>query len=347
MFVWQGGEPTLCGVEYFEKIVALQQKYSDGRRIENSLQTNGTLLDDNWGEFLAENGFLVGISLDGPQDYHDAYRVDKQGRPTFKKALRGLRILKKHGVDFNTLTVVNRKNSYAALDVYRFLRDAGSRFMQFIPLVEQRADDPDANGLILIKPCMSNEAKVTEWSVEPLQYGIFLSTVFDDWLRRDVERVSVQMFEVTLESWMGYDQDLCVFRKTCGGALAMEHNGDLYSCDHFVYPEDRLGNITVQSMDAMALSPQQRAFGEAKATTLPDYCKQCDVLFACNGECPKHRFIKTPSGEPGLNYLCAGYKHFFKHVAPAMDFMAGELRAGRSPVNVMKWARTGLPVDRS
>jgi uncharacterized protein len=338
-FAWQGGEPTLCGVEYFKKIVDLQKKYSDGRRIENALQTNGTLLNDSWGEFLAENQFLIGLSIDGPEEYHDHYRVDKRGQPTFKKVLHGLEILQKHAVDFNTLTVVSRRNSYDPLTIYRFLKEIGSQFIQFIPLVEQKADKPDPNGLILLKPYMDKTARVTDFSVEPLQYGIFLSTIFDEWVRNDVGKTFVQLFDVAMESWMGMQQGLCVFNKTCGGAMVMEHNGDVYSCDHFVYPEHRLGNILQQTIESMAESKAQHEFGQEKETTLPQYCRDCDVRFACNGECPKHRFLSTPSGERGLNYLCAGYKHFFTHIDPAMNFMAGQLRKGRAPAHVMQWIR--------
>ncbi|HEY3706574.1 MAG TPA: anaerobic sulfatase-maturation protein [Terracidiphilus sp.] len=336
-FAWQGGEPTLLGVDFFRTVVELQQQYAGGKAIYNALQTNGTLLDDAWGEFLAANGFLVGISIDGPREIHDFYRVDKGEAPTFDRVMRGLGKLKEHGVEFNTLTVVNRHNSAVPLEVYRFLKEIGSKFLQFIPVVERRAARADGNGLVLIEPAFAEAAEVTDWSVEPMAFGVFLARIFDEWVKQDVGRTFVQMFDVALESWMGMEASLCVFRKTCGSALAMEHTGDVYSCDHFVYPEHRLGNLAETGLEAMVSSPQQVAFGRAKLETLPRMCRQCEVRFACNGECPKHRFLHTPDGEPGLNYLCAGYKHFFRHIDPYMRFMAGELRAGRPPAGIMRY----------
>lgn len=333
---WQGGEPTLLGLEFFRKAVELEQKYAGGKRIANVLQTNGVLLNDAWAEFLAENRFLVGVSIDGPRELHDCYRLNKGGKTTFDSVMAGIGFLKKHGVDFNTLTVVNRKNSYRPLEVYRFLQEAGSGYMQFIPIVERAADAPGPDGLHLIRPDWMGAAEVTEWSVEPLQFGKFLSAIFDEWVCRDVGRHFVQIFDVALESWYGIPQGLCVFSETCGTALAIEHNGDLYSCDHFVYPENRLGNIMEASMETMVGSQQQRRFGVSKRNSLPRYCRECDVRFACNGECPKHRFLQTPDGEPGLNYLCAGYKHFFYHIDPYMRFMVLELMADRAPANVMR-----------
>jgi uncharacterized protein len=336
-FAWQGGEPTLLGVDFFRAIVALQQKHSGGKSIHNALQTNGTLVDNEWGEFLAEHKFLVGISIDGPRELHDHYRVDKGNAPTFDRVMRGLNTLKTHNVDFNTLTVVNRHNSQFPLEVYRFLKEVGSGFMQFIPVVERSAAEPQPNGLVLIQPSFNSTAEVTEWSVEPLAYGSFLARIFDEWVKKDVGRYFVQQFDVALESWMGMEQSLCVFRGTCGSALAMEHTGDLYSCDHFVYPENKLGNIAESDLGQMVRSEQQIRFGLDKRDSLPRMCRECDVRFACNGECPKHRFLTTPAGEPGLNYLCAGYKHFFHHIDPYMQFMASELRSGRPPANIMRF----------
>ncbi len=338
-FAWQGGEPTLLGVEFFQRVVAFQSKYANGRKIENGFQTNGVLLDDRWCEFLAQNSFLVGLSIDGPRRFHDRYRVDKGGRPTFDAVMRGIGCLKKHKVEFNTLTVVNRDNSRHPLDVYRFLKQAGSGFMQFIPVVERAADAPAPGGLSLVSPDYKSAAKVTEWSVEPRQYGAFLCAIFDEWVRNDVGRFYVQLFDVALEAWAGMESSLCVFRPTCGNAMAIEHNGDLYSCDHYVYPENRLGNVTESPLSSLADSAQQRKFGQDKWDLLPRYCRECEVRFACNGECPKHRFLRTPDGEDGLNYLCAGYKLFFNHIDPCMRFMAAELREGRAPANVMDWMR--------
>jgi uncharacterized protein len=338
-FAWQGGEPTLLGVDFFKKVVELQTRYAGGKRVENALQTNGVLLDERWGEFLAEHHFLVGLSIDGPRELHDCYRVNKGGEPSFDRVMQGIEILKRHDVDFNTLTVVHRQNSYHPLEVYHFLKQVGSGFIQLIPVVERRASQPVPDGLELISPNSSQEGQVTDWSVEPLQYGEFLIAIFDEWVRKDVGRVFVQLFDVALESWCGLPQNLCVFAETCGHALALEHNGDIYSCDHYVYPENRLGNILEHPLESLVDSAMQQRFGQAKKETLPQYCLKCDVRFACNGECPKHRFLRTPDGEEGLNYLCAGYKSFFQHIDPYMRFMASELRQERPPANVMQWRR--------
>jgi uncharacterized protein len=340
-FAWQGGEPTLLGVDFFERAVELERRYAGGKRITNALQTNATLLDDRWGEFLARNGFLVGVSIDGPRELHDFYRVDKGSAGTFDRVMRGLEALKRHRVEFNTLTVVNRQNSRHPLEIYRFLKSIGSRFMQFIPIVERKAAVATNEGLVLIQPAFEGATEVTDWSVEPRAFGEFLVAIFNEWVKRDVGAYYVQHFDVALESWLGLPQSLCVFRRTCGSALALEHSGDLYSCDHFVYPEFKLGNILEISMGEMVNSDRQRDFGNAKADALPRMCRECDVRFACNGECPKHRFTRTPDGEAGLNYLCAGYMLFFKHIDPYMRFMAEELRAGRPPANVMKIAGPG------
>jgi uncharacterized protein len=341
-FAWQGGEPTLLGVRFFQRVVELQRKYAGGKRTLNALQTNGTLLDDEWGVFLAENNFLVGLSVDGPRDLHDTYRVDKQGRPTFDAVVRGLETLKKHYVEFNTLTVVNRRNSQEPERLYRFLKEIGSGFLQFIPLVERDAPGPLAtpNGLIQIDLAPppregSARASVTDWSVRPEDWGAFLTTIFDLWVRRDVGQVFVQQFDVALGIWSGAGASLCVFSETCGKALAIEHNGDIYSCDHYVYPEYRLGNIRETSLTDAVHSPEQMKFGSDKRDTLPRYCRQCDVRFACNGECPKHRFLRTPDGEFGLNYLCAGYKRFFRHIGPHMRTMTALLNSRRAPAEIM------------
>lgn len=342
-FAWQGGEPTLLGVTFFRKVVELQRRYAGGKKIHNAIQTNGTLLDDEWCEFLSAEQFLVGLSIDGPARLHNAYRVDKQGRDTYDKVIRGLRLLKKHRVEFNTLTVVNRANVRHALEVYRFLRDIGSGFIQFIPLVERLAD-AEATRLALdlaMPPRVDEEGErrlpVTDWSVEPKQYGEFLCGVFDEWVTRDVGKTFVQIFDVTLGNWLGgpHRGGLCVFSETCGSALAMEHNGDVYSCDHYVYPQYKLGNILNHTLGEMVNSEFQREFGQAKASTLPRYCLDCEVRHLCHGECPKHRFLRTPDGEPGLNYLCRAYKQFFNHSAPAMREMVRLLNSGCAPAEIM------------
>lgn len=322
-FTWQGGEPTLLGVDFFRQVVELQRRYADGKIITNAFQTNGVLLNDEWGELLARNGFLVGLSIDGPAELHDRYRVDKGGKPSFHKVMRGLEVLKRHRVEFNTLTVVNRVNARHPLEVYRFLKEIGSRVLQFIPLVER----------------IEETGEMAEWSVLPEDFGTFLNGIFDEWVRHDVGQTYVQLFEVTLQTWLGMPAGLCFFRETCGAALAVEHNGDVYSCDHYVEPAYRLGNLMEDPLGSLVNSPRQRRFGQDKKDSLPAYCRNCDVRFACHGECPKNRFLTTPDGEPGLNYLCAGYKAFFHHVAPYMKFMAMCLRRGLSPLPVMEMAQ--------
>ncbi len=342
-FAWQGGEPTLLGADFFRKAVAIQTKYAEGRTIHNALQTNATLLDDAWGGFLSENHFLVGVSIDGPTDLHDAYRVDKHGEPTFDRVMQGLEALKRHGVDFNTMTVVSRANSQHPQRVYRFLKEIGSTFLQFIPLVERASPGPLASEHGLIQLSLAppprlgeTDSAVTDWSVRAEDWGPFLTTIFDEWVRRDVGCIYVQHFDVALGIWLGAGSSLCVFSETCGKAVAIEHNGDLYSCDHFVYPQYRLGNVLEKSLGEMVASEAQTKFGRDKADTLPRYCRECEVRFACQGECPKHRFIRAPDGEWGLNYLCAGYYRFFKHIDPYMRAMAGLLHSGRAPAEIME-----------
>lgn len=327
-FVWQGGEPTLMGLDFFRQAVAYQQKYRKaGMRIENALQTNGVMLDDAWCEFLKANDFLVGISLDGPRELHDCYRVDKGGRPSFERVMGGVQLLKQHGVEFNVLTTVHAVNAAHGLEVYRFLRDeVQTQFMQFIPIVQRANDSGFQEG-----------HSVTERSVGAVQFGRFLIEIFDEWVRRDVGRVFVQMFDVALAAWVGDRPGLCVFEETCGAALAMEHNGDVYLCDHFVEPRHLVGNIVDIPLSDIVVSEKQRQFGLAKRDTLPNYCRRCEVRFVCNGGCPKDRFITSPDGEPGLNYLCEGYKAFFSHIAEPMRYMAAELARQRAPASVMRY----------
>ena len=343
-FAWQGGEPTLLGVDFFRTAVALQAKYAQGKTIENAFQTNGVLLDDEWGEFLATNRFLVGISIDGPAHLHDAYRIDKGGQPTFDRVMAGLGVLKKHKIEFNTLTTVHRKNSRHALEVYQFLRKIGSGYLQFIPIVERNAASTD-NGLWLAPPpdhedAIALDTQVTEWSVRPSEYGQSLITIFDEWIQHDVGKVFVQQFDAALANWSGQPAGVCIFSENCGRALAVEHNGDLYSCDHYVYPRYKLGNLMNTALASLVDSPEQQAFGLAKSATLPRYCRECPVRFACHGECPKHRFLKTPAGEPGLNYLCAGYKEFFTHIDAPMKTMAALLNMRRAAAGIMQMPRT-------
>jgi uncharacterized protein len=318
---WQGGEPTLMGVDFFRRAIELAERYRrPGQVLQHTMQTNATLLTDEWCALLREHDFLVGVSIDGPRELHDTYRVDKRGAPTFDKVIAGLRLLQQHAVDVNVLCTVNAANQDHPLDVYRFFRDdLGLRHVQLIPIVEQ--DDLSR-------------------SVDPETWGAFLIAVFEEWVRHDVGSVYVQMFDAALASWVGAPASMCIFGETCGNALALEHNGDLYSCDHFVDPPYLLGNILHTQMVELVASPQQRAFGDAKRDTLPRYCVECPVRFACNGECPKNRFTTTPDGEPGLNYLCAGYRAFFLHVDGVMRLMAARLRAGGFADEVMTTLRT-------
>jgi len=337
-FTWQGGEPTLMGLDFFKKAVDYQKKYAGGKRIENAFQTNGTRLNDDWCKFFADNKMLIGISIDGAEHNHDHYRRTYSGDTTFRRVMKGIELCKKHKVEFNTLSVVNDYNVRFASETYRFLKSIGSVFMQFLPVVERISDNAGDSGLKLVAP-VHGEAEVAEWSVPPAEYGKFLITIFDEWVRNDVARYYVQIFDATLANYTGENPGICVFNETCGDALVMEHNGDLYSCDHFVYPEYYLGNIKETPLTELVKTQEQFDFGINKRNTLPRCCLQCEVRYACHGECPKHRFLTAPTDETGLNYLCEGYKLFFKHVEPYMDFMAKELKNKRAPANVMDWIR--------
>ena len=339
---WQGGEPTLMGLEFFRRSVELAGELLEpGQRALHTIQTNGTLLDEEWAAFFAEHGFLVGISIDGPREVHDAYRVTKGGRGSFDRVMAGLGHLRAAGVEWNALTTIHAANADRGLEVYRFLRDeCGARFVQLIPIIE-RVAEAEEDGTVpwsswRDRPLYVQEGeRVTGRSVTGGQYGRFPIDVFEEWVRRDIGRVYVQMFDVALANWHGEPPALCIHSETCGRALALEHNGDLYSCDHFVEPDHLLGNVAESTLAEMVSSPKQAGFGEAKRDTLPRYCLQCDVRFACHGGCPKDRFISTPDGEPGLNYLCDGYKAFFHHVDEPMRRMSELLRAGRAPVELM------------
>jgi uncharacterized protein len=326
---WQGGEPTLMGLDFYRKAIDLQEKYRrPGMVFENTLQTNGTLLDDKWCEFYKENNFLIGLSLDGPRALHDAFRVDKGGKPTFDRVMRGLRLLQKHGVEYNILATVNRLTGNYPKEIYHFMRDeVRTEWIQFIPVIERM----NPGGLNLIQ----KGDQLSSRSVHPEQFGRFLIQVFDEWVHNDVGKVFVQTFEATLRNWMGLPPGMCAFEQTCGYGLALEHNGDLYACDHFVEPDYLLGNIMDQHMKEMVGSDHQNKFGQSKYDTLPKYCLDCPVLFACHGECPKNRFSKTPKGELGLNYLCVGYKAFFQHVSESMKIMSMLLNSDRPAADVM------------
>lgn len=326
-FAWQGGEPTLMGLDFFRRVVGYQKEAArPGMRIENAIQTNGTLLNDDWCRFFAENHFLVGISLDGPREIHDVYRKDKGNRGTFDRVIHGIRLLKDYQVDFNILTCVSAANAEKPLEVYHFLRDeVGAEFIQFIPIVEwERPTDPQ------------KERKLSERSVNGEQYGYFLNSIFDDWLAHDLSKIFVQIFDTSFGHWIGAPGGLCVFQETCGLALVTEHNGDVYSCDHFVEPDCYLGNMLKTPLAEMVGSEKQRQFGLAKRNSLPQYCRSCSFLFACNGGCPKDRTDITPDGEPGLNHLCSGFKTFFAHVDSPFRIMANLIRQHRPMTDVMK-----------
>ena len=333
LFTWHGGEPLMRSIDFYKKALALQKKYAHDKQIDNVIQTNGTLLTDEWCEFFAKNHWLVGISIDGPQEYHDHYRVTPAGKPSWEKVMQGIQLLKKHRVEWNAMAVVNAYNAEHPLEFYHFFRDNGCQYLQFTPIVERLTEHED--GRTLASLADDREIPLADASVTPQQWGNFLCTIFDDWVRHDVGKTFVEIFDCTLANWMGVLPGICAYSKECGHAGVMEHNGDVYSCDHFVFPEYKLGNIRDQSLIDMLYGEKQQAFSRLKHTSLPRQCKECDMEFACHGECPKNRFEKDKYGEPGLNYLCQGYYQYYSHVAPYMDFMKRELLAQRPPANIM------------
>jgi uncharacterized protein len=348
VFAWQGGEPTLMGVDFFRKAVKFQKKYGAGREIENAFQTNATLIDQEWASFFKDENFLIGVSIDGPEKLHDHYRVTKTDQPTWQTVMRGIEFLQKAEAEFNTLTCVNRVTSQKPQEVYRFLKGIGSKYLQFIPIVERRPDNvAEKLGLDLSVPPQSqlegedDDPRIMPWAVKSKAYGDFLVSIFDRWVRHDVGRIYVQMFDVALGKWLNIPGGLCIFSETCGSALAMEHNGDLYSCDHYVYPDYKLGNIANQAMPDLVESQQQKKFGTDKRDTLPQKCIKCTYRFACNGGCPKQRFIETEDGEAGLNYLCEGYYHFFEHADPYMRTMAQLYQNQQPPAAIMDLLKQG------
>lgn len=334
LFTWHGGEPLLRSIDFYRKALSLQQKYAGGKRIDNVIQTNGTLLTDEWCEFFAQNHWLVGISIDGPQPYHDHYRLTAAGKPSWQKVMQGIKLLKKHGVEWNAMAVVNAYNANHPLEFYRFFKENGCQFLQFTPIVERLTRHED--GRTLASLADKDEISLSEASVVPEQWGYFLSAIFDEWVRKDVGKIFVEIFDCTLANWMGVSPGICAYSKECGHAGVMEHNGDVYSCDHFVFPEYKLGNIRDHSLIDMLYGEQQQEFSRLKHSSLPRQCKECDMEFACHGECPKNRFMKDKYGDSGLNYLCLGYYHYYQHVAPYMDYMKQELMAQRPPSNIMK-----------
>ena len=334
LFTWHGGEPLLRSIDFYRKALSLQQKYAGGRRIDNVIQTNGTLLTDEWCEFFAQNHWLVGISIDGPQPDHDHYRLTAAGKPSWKKVMQGIKLLKKHGVEWNAMAVVNAYNANHPLEFYRFFKENGCQFLQFTPIVERLTRHED--GRTLASLADKDEISLSEASVASEQWGNFLCAIFDEWVRKDVGKIFVEIFDCTLANWMGVSPGICAYSKECGHAGVMEHNGDVYSCDHFVFPEYKLGNIRDHSLIDMLYGERQQEFSRLKHSSLPRQCKECDMEFACHGECPKNRFMKDKYGDSGLNYLCPGYYHYYQHVAPYMDYMKQELMAQRPPSNIMK-----------
>jgi uncharacterized protein len=334
---WQGGEPTLMGLDFFRRAIAVEKRYrKPGTVIENTIQTNGTMLDEQWCEFLRDNKFLVGISVDGPREMHDAYRRDKAGRSVFDKVVQAIRLMQRHHVDFNILCTVNAVNSLGPLKVYRFFRDElEAQYIQLIPIVERANDTGFQEG-----------QTVTDRSVNPEQYGRFLIEIFDEWIRRDVGQMFIQTFDGVLAAWLRGYSSLCVFQPACGQGVALEHNGDVYSCDHFVEPRHLLGNILQTPLAELVNSQKQRQFGQAKSGAMPRQCRQCRFLFTCHGECPKNRMLVAPNGEPGPNYLCPGLKAFFEHTQRPMQVMADLLRRGRSAQEVMSLAATRQQPER-
>ena len=338
LFTWHGGEPLMRPLSFYKKALALQQKHARGRQIDNCIQTNGTLLTDEWCRFLHDNRWLVGVSIDGPKEFHDEYRKNRQGLPSFVKVMKGINLLNKHQVEWNAMAVVNDFNADEPLDFYHFFKEIGCHYIQFTPIVERIFHHADGRHLAAME---EGEHEMAEFSVTSAQWGDFLCTIFDEWVRNDVGNYFIQLFDATLANWVGEQPGICTLAKTCGHAGVMEYNGDVYSCDHFVFPQYKLGNIYSKSLVEMMYGERQLSFGQAKYTSLPQQCRECTYLFACHGECPKNRFCKSKDGEPGLNYLCKGYYRFFNHVAPYMDFMKDELMNERPPANIMQAIKEG------
>ena len=332
LFTWHGGETLMRPVSFYKRALELQKRYAYGRQIDNCIQTNGTMLTDEWCEFFKENNFLVGVSIDGPQEFHDEYRRTRSGKPSWHEVMKGIRLLQKHGVEWNALAVINDFNADYPKEFYHFFKDLGCRYIQFTPVVERTVKRADG---LTLAPGMQEDGEVTDFSVTPEQWGNFLCTLYDEWVKQDVGEIFIQLFDATLANWAGVPPGVCSMSGECGHAAVMEFNGDVYSCDHFVYPEYRLGNIRQQTLTGLMYSDRQRNFGKLKTGTLTRQCRECRFLFACHGECPKNRFVRDVYGNPGHNYLCAGYRKFFEHVAADMDFMKAELDAQRPPSNIM------------
>lgn len=344
LFTWHGGETLMRPISFYKKALELQKKYAGGRNIDNSIQTNGTLITEEWARFFKENHFLVGVSIDGPQEFHDEYRKTRTGKPSFLQVMKGIQWLNRYGVEWNAMAVVNDFNGDYPLDFYHFFKEIGCHYIQFTPVVERYYRHPD--GRMLASPIDGAVAELTDFSVSPEQWGKFLCTLFDEWVRNDVGEYFVQIFDSTLAGWMGVPPSLCSMGETCGHAGVIEFNGDVYACDHYVFPEFKLGNIYQDTLTNMMYSERQMRFGNNKRDLLTRQCRECDFLFACHGECPRNRFAQSLDGEDGQNYLCAGYYEYFQHVAPYMDFMKYQLQHEQAPANVMEWIRQGMPEYR-
>lgn len=336
LFTWHGGETLMRPVSFYKRALELQRYYAGGRQIDNCIQTNGTLITEEWCKFFKENNFLVGVSIDGPQEFHDEYRKTASGGPSFQKVMKGIQLLNKYGVEWNALAVVNDFNADYPLDFYHFFKEIGCHFIQFTPIVERKVSRPDG---LTLAPGMEEGGELLDFSVTPEQWGNFLCEIFDEWVRNDVGDYYIQLFDATLANWVGQVPGVCTMAEECGHAGVMEYNGDVYSCDHFVFPEYRLGNLGERSLYELMNSEKQKEFAKNKKKRLPQQCQECEFLFACHGECPKNRFVKDEYGNPGLNYLCKGYKMFFDHVAPYMDFMKAEFLAERAPANIMAYLK--------
>lgn len=336
LFTWHGGETLMRPVSFYKRALELQRYYAGGRQIDNCIQTNGTLITEEWCKFFKENNFLVGVSIDGPQEFHDEYRKTASGGPSFQKVMKGIQLLNKYGVEWNALAVVNDFNADYPLDFYHFFKEIGCHFIQFTPIVERKVSRPDG---LTLAPGMEEGGELLDFSVTPEQWGTFLCEIFDEWVRNDVGDYYIQLFDATLANWVGLVPGVCTMAEECGHAGVMEYNGDVYSCDHFVFPEYRLGNLGERSLYELMNSEKQKEFAKNKKKRLPQQCQECEFLFACHGECPKNRFVKDEYGNPGLNYLCKGYKMFFDHVAPYMDFMKAEFLAERAPANIMAYLK--------
>lgn len=349
-FVWQGGEPTLLGLDFFRRVVELQQPFAPVKTIKNALQTNGTLLNEDWCRFLKQHNFMVGISLDGPREIHDRYRRDRQGRGSFDAVMRGLKLLQTYGVEYNVMASVARETARQPLEVYRFFKEQGVEFIQFVPVIERQPGVSEQElGLQLAGPATLDREEantaVTPWTVLPEEYGDFLIAIYEEWVRKDVGQTFVMNFEWALNAWLGEPSPVCIHARQCGRSLVIEHNGDLFACDHYVYPQFKLGNILGDDLSAMVEKSLQNSFGEHKESALPRWCRECEVLAACQGGCPKHRFAQSHYGEPGLHYVCAGYKKFFRHIRKYLRAMTTLLENGYPAAHVMEAVKGPLLIQ--